>query len=72
MEREGRNNYDNQDSYYNRSCHRSRSPPPTTPRYNEDDYHYYYDKPEDNYCRPHPILCSAVRFEDKERPRNTW
>ena len=46
MEREGRDHYDDQDSYHNKSHRRSWS----RPRYKEDNYNYYYDKPEDDYC----------------------
>ena len=66
MEREGRDHYDNQYSYYNSSHRRSRN----RPCYKEDDYDYYYNESEDNYRRLCPILRNAVRFEEEERPRD--
>ena len=46
MEQEGRNHYNDQDSYHNRSHHCSRS----RLLYEEDDYNYYYDPSYATLC----------------------
>ena len=67
MEREGHNHYDDQDSYNNRSHRRSMS----HPRYEEEDYNYCYDEPEDNYFRLRLSLHNSVHSHKKERSMDT-